>query len=121
MLRNFLNLRLVAAFLLLPSLSAGQPAKSQVGAEIRRLQQSLQAKAITDPELAPAASAASENLMEASAALESGKLYLSLEKLLQAENLLNGACFSLEKSESVKPGYQAFEAEWKAVSQTVAS
>jgi hypothetical protein len=122
MRRRFLIVQiLVAASLLCAFPTLAQDANHRISAEISRLQQSLQKNPITDPDLAPVGSSASQNLTEAAAALESGKLYLSLEKLLQAENLLNGARFSLEKSEAVKPGYQAFESEWQTVSRTVVS
>jgi len=53
MFRKFLSLEAIAPLflLLLPSLSAGQDAKSQLGAEIARLQQRLQAEPITDADV----------------------------------------------------------------------
>jgi len=100
---------------------AAQSANDRIATEISRLQQSLQTQPITDPDLAPVASSASQNLADAGAALKSGKLYLSLEKLLLAEDLLDGARFPLEKSAAVESGYPAFEAEWKTASQRVSS
>jgi hypothetical protein len=113
---------LVASFSLLrTSPAAAQDASDRVAAEISRLQRSLQTNPITDPDLAPAASSASGNLTDASAALRSGRLYLSLEKLLQAENLLQGARFAAEKAQTAKSGYPAFEAEWKTTSRRVST
>lgn len=100
---------------------AAQGASDRIAREISRVQQSLQTEPTTDPDLAPVASSASQNLSDANAALKSGQLYLSLEKLLLAEDLAIGARFPREKSEAVKSGYSAFEAEWKTASQRVAS
>lgn len=95
----------------------GQDAKPQIKAEIDRLTSSLREKPITDPDYAPLSSMASQSLQGATAALDSGKLYLSLEKLLQAEDFLQGARFPIEKAEAVKSGLPAFEVEWNKVSQ----
>ena len=118
---NFFVLLLAALFSLRSLPAAAQGANDRIAREISRLQQSLQAEPITDPDLAPVASSASQNLSEAEAALKAGRRYLSLEKLLFAEDLANGARFSHVKSEAVKSGYPAFEAEWKTASQRVAS
>ena len=101
------------------SLSFGQDAKSQIRAEIDRLTSSLKERPIADPDFAPLGSMASQSLQKATAALDSGKLYLSLEMLLQAEDLLQGARFPSEKAEAVKSGLPAFEAEWEKVSQVL--
>jgi len=113
---------LIASLALLdPSAAVAQSANDQIAAEISRLKQSLETKPITDSGLAPVASSASQNLAEASAALESGKLYLSLEKLLLAEDLLSAARFPAENLTTAGSGYAAFEAEWKTVSRTVSA
>jgi hypothetical protein len=103
------------------SLASGQDAKSQIKAEIARLATSLKEKPITDPDYAPLGSMASQSLQGAAAALDSGKLYVSLEQLLQAEDFLQGARFPIEKAEAVKSGLPAFEAEWEKVSQILTS
>ena len=103
----------------LASPATPQDAKSQIRAEIERLTISLKEKPITDPDFAPLSSAASQALNGASEALDSGNFYLSLEKLLQAEDFLMGARFPSEKTEAVKSGLPAFEAEWKKVNQTI--
>src|SRR5215467_10630324 len=113
---------LIASLALLdPSAAVAQSANDQIAAEISRLKQSLETKPITDSGLAPVASSASQNLAEASAALESGKLYLSLEKLLLAEDLLSAALFPAENLTTAGSGYAAFEAEWKTVNRTVSA
>jgi hypothetical protein len=101
----------------LTSLASGQDAKSQIKTEIDRLQQSLKDRPITDADYAPLGSMASQSLLGAAAALESGKLYVSLEQLLQAEDFLQGGRYPVEKAEAVKSGLPAFEAEWEKVSQ----
>ncbi|HKV62791.1 MAG TPA: hypothetical protein VJO16_12805 [Candidatus Acidoferrum sp.] len=99
------------------SLASGQDAKSQIKAEIQRLQQSLKERPITHPDYASLGSMSSQSLQAAGAALDSGKLYVSLEQLLQAEDFLQGARFPIEKAEAVKSGLPAFESEWNKVSQ----
>jgi hypothetical protein len=107
----------LAVFGTLTSLAAGQDAKSQIKAEIDRLATSLKEKPITDPDYASLGSLASQSLQGAAVALDSGKLYASLEMLLQAGDFLQGARFPVEKAEAVKSGLPAFEAEWEKVSQ----
>jgi hypothetical protein len=114
---------LLALFLLgtLSPASPAQDAKSQLQSEIGRLQQSLKEKPISDPDFASLGPSIEADLASAARALDSGQLYLSLERLLQAEDLLQGARFISEKSAAVKTGYPAFEAEWKNVSQNLAA
>jgi hypothetical protein len=107
----------LAVFGVFTSPASGQNAKSQIKAEIDRLTSSLKEKPITDPDYAPLGSMASQSLQGAAAALHSGKLYVSLEQLLQAEDFLQGARYPVEKSEAVKSGLPAFEVEWAKVSQ----
>ena len=107
----------LAVFGAFTSHAEAQDAKSQIKAEIDRLTTSLKERPITDPDFAPISSMASQSLQGASEALNSGKLYLSLEKLLQAEDFLQGARFPVEKAEAVKSGLPAFEVEWNKVSQ----
>jgi hypothetical protein len=107
----------LAVFGAFTSLASGQDAKSQIKAEIDRLATSLKEKPITDPDYASLGSMASQSLQGAAAALDAGKLYVSLEQLLQAEDFLQGARFPIEKTEAVKSGLPAFEAEWEKVSQ----
>jgi hypothetical protein len=110
-----------AAFGAFASLASGQDAKSQIKAEIDRLATSLKEKPIIDPDYAPLSSMVGQSLQGAAAALDSGKLYVSLEQLLQAEDYLQGARFPIERTEAVKSGLPAFEAEWEKVSQILTS
>jgi hypothetical protein len=104
----------------LPSFASAQDPKTQIKAEIDRLQQSLRAKPISIAELSSLGSDIDKMLQDAAGALDSGKLYLSMEKLLQAEDLLQGARVTEEKSATVKSGLPAFEAEWENASRNLA-
>jgi hypothetical protein len=113
---------LLLAFLLsisIPFTSRAQDSKSGIKAEIERLQASLKSRPIAHPDLAPVVTGVNEALSSSTEALNSGKLFLSLEKLLQAEDLLQGARVTLEKADAVKSGYPAFEVEWKNVSENL--
>jgi hypothetical protein len=113
---------LFVAFLLsisIPFTSRAQDFKSQIDAEIERLQESLKSHPIAHADLAPVVTGVNEALSGSTEALNSGKLFLSLEKLLQAEDLLQGARVTLEKADAVKSGYPAFEVEWKNVSENL--
>jgi hypothetical protein len=111
----------LAMFGALASLASAQDPKPQIKAEIDRLQLSLKEKPVTDPDFASVNSMVDDALKGAVKALDSGKLYLSLEKLLQAEDLLQGARILEEKSEAVKSGFPAFEAEWEKASKNLAA
>ena len=111
----------LAIFGALPTLISAQDPNPQIKAEIERLQHSLKEKPVSDPDFASVNSMVDDALKGASEALNSGKLYLSLEKLLQAEDLLQGARVIEEKSEAVKSGFPAFEAEWEKASKNLAA
>jgi len=105
----------------LPILISAQDPKPQIKAEIECLQHSLKEKPVSDPDFASVNSMVDDALKGAVEALNSGKLYLSLEKLLQAEDLLQGARVIEEKSDAVKSGFPAFEAEWEKASKNLAA
>jgi hypothetical protein len=105
----------------LPILISAQDPKPQIKAEIERLQHSLKEKPVSDPDFASVNSMVDDALKSAVEALNSGKLYLSLEKLLQAEDLLQGARVIEEKSDAVKSGFPAFEEEWEKASKNLAA
>jgi len=115
------SLLALALFGALTSFASAQDPKPQVKAEIDRLQHSLKAKPVSDPDFASVNSMVDDALKGADEALNSDKLYLSLEKLLPAEDLLQGARILEEKSEAVKSGYPAFEAEWEKASRNLAA
>jgi hypothetical protein len=111
--------KLLAIFLMLgvlvalPSQLAGQDSPaSQIKIEISRLQRSIQDKPISDPDLKDLASSIGETLKSAASAVDAGQLYLGLEKLGQAEDLLQGARAAANKEEVEKGGLPAFESQW---------
>jgi hypothetical protein len=95
---------------------SSQDVSSQIKAEIERLQQSLRDKPISIPDLPDANSIVSDALRDSSAALGSGHVYLSLERLGQAEDFLQGARSVVEKTEAIKDSLPAFESEWEKAS-----
>jgi len=101
--------------------ASAQDPKLQIKAEIERLQYSLKENPVSDPDFASVNSMVDDALKGAVEALDSGKLYLSLEKLLQAEDLLQGARVIEEKSQAVNSGFPAFEAEWEKASKNLAA
>ena len=105
----------------LPFSASAQDPNPQIKAEIERLQRSLNGNPVSDPDFASVNSMVDDALKGAVEALNSGKLYLSLEKLLQAEDLLQGVRILEEKSEAVKSGFPAFEAEWEKASKNLAA
>ncbi len=92
------------------------PVVSRIKSEIARLQQSRKQKPITDKDFADLFSSVGDQLRSASAALDSGQLYLSLEKLGQAEDLLQGARRGTDRALVEQGGLAAFESEWGKVS-----
>jgi hypothetical protein len=95
---------------------AQDSATSQIKAEIARLQQSIKDKPVTDKDLAPIANEAENALKAASAAIDSARLYLALENLGQAEDLLQAARTGADKAEVEKGGLSAFQSKWGKVS-----
>jgi hypothetical protein len=109
--------RLLAFFLIVALPAAGQDSTSQIRTEIQRVQQSLKNRPLTDPDTSNLTGAIEDQLKSASKALKAGRLYLSLEQLGQAVDLLHGALTVEEKKAGIeKDGMPAFEAEWKKVS-----
>jgi hypothetical protein len=95
----------------------GEPsATSQVKAEINRLAQSLKDDPIADKDAAQIASAAEEAAKAARAAVDSGQMYLAIEKLGQAEELLQAARRMDDKAEVEKGGLAAFQSQWNKAS-----
>ena len=91
---------------------AAQDAASQIKGKIESLQRSLKDKSISDPNFAPVNSMAGDSLKAASEALNAGRLYLSLETLAEASNLLQGARVAEDSATVVKGGLPAFESQW---------
>jgi hypothetical protein len=119
MKRIYLLRRLVLSFAILlvfSSTAASQDAPAQIKAELEHLQRSLKDKPISNPDPPNVSSMIGDALKDSSAALAAGRLYLSLERLSQAEDLLHGARTMDEKADTVKSGLPAFESEWSKAS-----
>jgi len=85
---------------------------SQIKAEISRLEQSLKDNPISDPDLKNLALMITDALKFSREAASAGQLYLSLEKLGQAQDLLQGARSATDKAEVEKAGLPGFESRW---------
>jgi hypothetical protein len=105
----------------LPFLASAQDPKPQIKAEIDRLKQSLQEKPLKSPDFPDIQSMVSDAVNSASEAVDSGNVYLALERLLQAEDLFHGAHAVVDKTDNVKSSFPAFEAEWEKASQNLKS
>jgi hypothetical protein len=112
------QLVLITAMLavLTSSFTTQDSAVSEIKAEIARLQQSLKDKPISDPDLKSLAPMTADALKAADDAANAGQIYLSLEKLGQAENLLQGARSAADRAEVEKAGMPAFESRWAKTS-----
>jgi hypothetical protein len=107
-------------FILLGALTSPLASQSsprpQIKTEITRLQQSLKDNPIADPNLKDLATIVTDALKSAADAVDAGHLYLSLEKIGQAEDLLQGARAAANQGEVEKGGLPAFESQWGQVS-----
>jgi hypothetical protein len=102
-----------AAFLLIANVNAfAQEAAAQTKAEIERVQQSLKDKPIANTDIPELNTEIEGCLKSASAALEAGQLYLSLESLGRAEDYVQGARTLDAKADAIKDSLPAFESEW---------
>ncbi len=97
------------------------PVYTQIDQEIARLKQIVKETHIADKDLAQAAKAAEDSLAAASAALGSGQVYLALEKLGPAEDLLQGARCADNKAAVEKGGLPAFQSQWNNASVHLAA
>jgi hypothetical protein len=99
--------------------AAAQDAKSQIKAELDRLKQSLRENPLKSPDFPDIQSTVTGSVNAASEALNTGNLYLALERLLQAEDLFHGAHAVVDKTDAVKSSFPAFEVEWEKASQNL--
>jgi len=110
----------ISALLILLLIAAlpvsAQDPSSQIKAEIERLQESLKNKPISTPDLPNANSIVGNALKDSSAALAARRVYLSLERLGQAEDFLQGARSVEDKAEAIRDSLPAFESEWEKAS-----
>lgn len=103
---------LVVSSLTLCSACLAQNSKDQINAEIARLQQSLKDNPITSPAFPEISGNIQSSLSIAHSALNAGLPYAALEKLGQANDLLQGVRLVIAQADNVKTGLPAFEAEW---------
>jgi len=113
LVRTLLTHALIAVLSCTLCLSAyAQDASSQIKSEIARLEKSVKDHPLSDPDLKSIAPMVADSLKSTSDALNSGHLYLALEKLGQAEDLLQGARVAADKSDIERDGLPAFESRW---------
>src|SRR5690348_16431171 len=115
----FLTLSLVLSFSLC-AVAQGST-NSQIKAEIERLERLNQEQPITDKDFAPVAKDTENELKAASAALESGRIYLALERLGHAQDMLQAARAGADKAEVEKGGLAAFQSRWGKASLRLAA
>jgi hypothetical protein len=114
-------LKACAALTLLACSARAQNADSQVRVQIRRVRESLQAQPVTDPRFKDSNGTMESLLKAAEEAAADGRLYLSLEKLVQVSDLLQGVRNTVEKTEAVKGGLDAFDEEWRKASAAISA
>jgi hypothetical protein len=94
-------------------------AAARVRAEVVRLRHSLEEKPIAVADMTAVSSAVDRALKASAEALDAGRLYLSLEALGRAADLIQGARVASEKQAAVAAGLPAFESEWNAASRAL--
>lgn len=114
-LRQFLSLHIL--FLLIPLGGFAQDL-APIKAELARLQHSLKEQPIADKDLN---SAVGDAIKLSSDSVNSGQLFLGLEKLAEAEELLQGSRRAADNAAVEKGGFPAFDAEWGKVSLRLAA
>jgi hypothetical protein len=124
--KHYLLVRLTvlsfASLLLIANIKAqAQDAAAQTKGEIERLQQSLKAQPIQNPDLADLVKGIEQRLKDADSARSAGRLYLSLENLGQAEDYFQAVRTIEAKGDAIKDNLPAFEAEWGKASMEYAA
>ena len=89
---------------------------SAIKKEITRLQIDLKELKIPTKDFKSLASTAGDALKEAQAALDGGQLYLSVEKIGEADTLLRGVHSVADAAEAEKNTLPGFEKKWNEVS-----
>ncbi|HEX3322006.1 MAG TPA: hypothetical protein VHR84_14965 [Terriglobales bacterium] len=115
-MRNCRTVLLLSALVLCAFIALAQTPSSQIQAEIDRLERSLKDKPITSKDFSAVNEMVSDSLKGAKDSLKSGHLYLAMEELAQAEDLLSGGRTIDEKSAAIGDSLPAFEAEWNKTS-----
>src|SRR4051812_45497388 len=116
---SFAGRLLLVGAALLPLFAATPDPAARTAAEIRRIDQAAKASSAA-PGMADIAAPLQASLRAADEALQSGRIYLALEKLAQAADLFEGAQEMAAKADSVT-SVPAFEAEWKVAGQDLAA
>jgi glutathione S-transferase len=104
-----------------PDSSDAADAATRIRREIDRLQQSLKDRPIVGEDQAAVADAAGDALRVSVQALDAHRLYLALENLGRASDLIAGARMASEKAEAVASGLPAFESLWEETSRALAT
>jgi hypothetical protein len=108
--------RVAVAAVILALPAAAQDAASQIQGEVERLQQLLAKKPVSFPGNPDANRGAGDALKSALKDQSAGRLYRSLEEFGQVTDFVHGAWTIMDKTEAVKSGLPAFEAEWEKAS-----
>jgi hypothetical protein len=104
---------LLSLLFLLSALTLLAQDLAPIRAEIARLQQSLKEQPIADKDLN---SAVTDAIKASTDSVNAGKVFLGLEKLADAEELLQGSRRAADNAAVEKGGLPAFESEWGQVS-----
>ena len=107
-----LILHILAMLGILAAAAVGEDASSQIRQEAARLEQSLKDKPISGPDLEQINTMVSGSLKDVTAALNAGHVYLALEKLAQAFDLIEGGRAAADSAAVVKGGLPAYDAQW---------
>lgn len=102
-------------------LAADQGPAPQIAAEIQRIEREWKTASPSDPFLKSVGSSVQAALKAADDSLRAGRVYLALESLAQAVDLLHGAQEVSEKTAAMANGMPAFESEWGKTGNQVAA
>lgn len=115
------NLLISCLLILAVSTAVAADAKSQIQAEIERLQQSAKNQPADDDYWKDLAGLVLPSLDRADKALRAGDVYYSLEELGRARVLLNSYENTKQSPEVLKQGLKGFEAAWRQTSAELAN
>jgi hypothetical protein len=121
LVRKRIHLLALFTILALTLAAAAQDEAAGIRAEIARLQQVLKDKPVTNPDFAQVGTMVGTALEIAARAADAGHLYLSLENLAQAEDLLGGARVIVDSAGLAKSGPAEFDSAWGAESVRLAA
>jgi hypothetical protein len=108
------------AVLALPA--AAQDGAARIQTEIRRVQQSLKDRPISDPRFPDMNANSEQGLKAAGEALSAGRTFLGLERMGQTTGTLQGVRWMIDRTDAVSRGAMAaFETEWGKASANLAA